>query len=299
MKERDLEKVMLDFIRKRVDVLVCTTIIESGLDIPAANTIIINRADKFGLAQIYQLRGRVGRSSEQAYAYLIIPGETLITRDAQKRLRALLDFSELGAGFKIALNDLQIRGGGTILGSSQSGHVAAIGYELYLELLEKAIKEMKGEDSGAEVIETEINLPVSAFLPEDFIPDADQRLLAYKRLTTLADELSIDDLAAEWRDRYGALPDAVKQLVLMAKMRLLLKGFGVVRLEGDDENLILHFAQGIDIWPIMSFLEEKKCSFAPESERKLKVEIWGRNFPQRVVKLKRILQELSEHASAS
>ena len=143
MKERDLERVMLDFIHKKIDVLVCTTIIESGLDIPAANTIIINRADKFGLAQIYQLRGRVGRSSEQAYAYLIIPGETLITRDAQKRLRALLDFSELGAGFKIALNDLQIRGGGAILGSSQSGHIAAIGYELYLELLEKAVKSMK------------------------------------------------------------------------------------------------------------------------------------------------------------
>ncbi len=147
MKERELEKVMLDFVHKKIDVLVCTTIIESGLDIPAANTIIINRADKFGLAQIYQLRGRVGRSSEQAYAYLIIPGETMISRDAQKRLRALLDFSELGAGFKIALNDLQIRGGGAILGSTQSGHIAAIGYELYLELLEKAVNSKKGDGS--------------------------------------------------------------------------------------------------------------------------------------------------------
>ena len=169
MKERELERVMLDFIHKKIDVLVCTTIIESGLDIPAANTIIINRADKFGLAQIYQLRGRVGRSSEQAYAYLIIPGETLITRDAQKRLRALLDFSELGAGFKIALNDLQIRGGGAILGSSQSGHIAAVGYELYMELLEKAVKSMKDDGSQAETIETEINLPVSAFLPDNYI----------------------------------------------------------------------------------------------------------------------------------
>ena len=297
MRERDLERVMLDFIHKKIDVLVCTTIIESGLDIPAANTIIINRADKFGLAQIYQLRGRVGRSSEQAYAYLIIPGETLISRDAQKRLRALLDFSELGAGFKIALNDLQIRGGGAILGSSQSGHIAAIGYELYLELLEKAIKSMKGDQSQAEAIETEINLPVSVFLPEDYICDTDQRLIAYKRLATLADEQSIEDLAGEWRDRYGPLPETVKSLILMAMMRLLLKRLKVVRLDGDAENFILSFAQGVDICPVLSFFEQKKLNFAPESERKLKVEIWGRNFPQRILRLKRILQELHENAT--
>ena len=297
MRERDLERVMLDFIHKKIDVLVCTTIIESGLDIPAANTIIINRADKFGLAQIYQLRGRVGRSSEQAYAYLIIPGETLISRDAQKRLRALLDFSELGAGFKIALNDLQIRGGGAILGSSQSGHIAAIGYELYLELLEKAIKSMKGDQSQAEAVETEINLPVSAFLPEDYICDTDQRLIAYKRLATLADEQSIEDLAGEWRDRYGPLPETVKSLILMAMMRLLLKRLKVVRLDGDGENFILSFAHGVDIWPAISFFEKKKLNFAPESELKLKVEIWGRNFPQRVLRLKRILQELYEGAT--
>lgn len=299
MKERDLEKVMLDFIHRKVDVLVCTTIIESGLDIPAANTIIINRADKFGLAQIYQLRGRVGRASEQAYAYLIIPGESLITRDAQKRLRALLDFSELGAGFKIALNDLQIRGGGTILGSSQSGHIAAIGYELYLELLEKAIKEMKGEDKGMEVIDTEINLPVSAFLPEEFIPDTDQRLLAYKRLAMLADEQTIDDLSGEWRDRYGPLPETVKHLVLMAKMRHVLKSLGVLRLEGDAENFIFHFSSGANVARLLIYFEERKYTFVLESDRKMKLEIWGRNFPQRLVRLKRILQELDENASAS
>ncbi|HYA43317.1 MAG TPA: transcription-repair coupling factor [Syntrophobacteraceae bacterium] len=297
MKERDLEGVMLDFIHRKIDVLVCTTIIESGLDIPAANTIIINRADKFGLAQIYQMRGRVGRSSEQAYAYLIIPGETLITRDAQKRLRALLDFSELGAGFKIALNDLQIRGGGAILGSSQSGHIAAIGYELYLELLEKAIKSMKSDGAQIETVETEINLPISAFLPEDFICDTDQRLIAYKRLATLADEQSIEDLAGEWRDRYGPLPETAKNLVLMAMMRLLLKRRSVVRLDGDADNFTLYFAQGVDIWPMMSFFEQKKLNFAPESERKLKVEIWGRNFPQRILRLKRILQEIDENAT--
>ncbi len=297
MKERELEKVMLDFIGKKVDILVCTTIIESGLDIPAANTIIINRADKFGLAQIYQLRGRVGRSSEQAYAYLIIPGEHLISRDAQKRLRALLDFSELGAGFKIALNDLQIRGGGTILGSSQSGHIAAIGYELYLELLETAIRGMKADGAESEPIETEITLPVSAFLPEDFIPDADQRLIAYKRLATLGEEQAIEDLGGEWRDRYGPLPEEAKHLILLAKTRLLLKRLGVARLEGDGEDFVLHFAPGVDIWPFMSLLEERKCAFSPESERRLRVEIWGRNIPQRLLRLKRLLQELYENVT--
>jgi transcription-repair coupling factor (superfamily II helicase) len=299
MRERELENVMLDFVHKKIDMLVCTTIIESGLDIPAANTIIINRADKFGLAQIYQLRGRVGRSSEQAYAYLIIPGETLISRDAQKRLRALLDFSELGAGFKIALNDLQIRGGGAILGSSQSGHIAAIGYELYLELLEKAVKTMKQSgESPAEAIETEINLPISAFLPEEFIRDADQRLIAYKRLATLADEQSIQDLADEWRDRYGPLPETVKSLIITAKVRLFLKKLKVVRLDGDAENFTVSFAQDVDIWPVMNLFEQKKLNFAPESERKVRVEIWGRNFPQRMLRLKRILQELNENATA-
>jgi transcription-repair coupling factor (superfamily II helicase) len=298
MKERDLEKVMLDFIHHKIDVLVCTTIIESGLDIPAANTIIINRADRFGLAQIYQLRGRVGRSSEQAYAYLIIPGEHLITRDAQKRLRALLDFSELGAGFKIALNDLQIRGGGTILGSAQSGHIAAIGYELYLELLEKAIRGIKGEDVEAEQIEPEINVSISAFLPESFIPDTDQRLLAYKRLSTLAGEPAVDDLAGEWRDRFGPFPDSVKHLLLLAKMRLTLKRFGIGRMDGGAEHFTLHFAPKADPGPLVSFLEEKKCTCVLESERKLKVEIWGRHFPHRLVRLKKIFQELEERTGA-
>ncbi|ABK19150.1 transcription-repair coupling factor [Syntrophobacter fumaroxidans MPOB] len=297
MKERDLEKVMLDFIRRKIDVLVCTTIIESGLDIPAANTIIINRADKFGLAQIYQLRGRVGRSSEQAFAYLLIPGEHLISRDAQKRLRALLDFSELGAGFKIALNDLQIRGGGTILGSSQSGHIAAVGYELYLELLEKTIKEMKGEERETESIDPEINVPLSAFLPETFIPDKDQRLIAYKRLATLAEPAAVDDLAGEWRDRYGPFPEGARNLVMLAKMRLLFKRLGVVRLDRDKDFFSLHFAPRVSVDRVAAFLGEKKCTFVVETDRRVKVEIWGRHLAQQVLRLKRILQELAERDS--
>lgn len=297
MKERELEKVMLDFIQRKIDILVCTTIIESGLDIPAANTIIINRADKFGLAQIYQLRGRVGRSSEQAYAYLLIPGEQIISRDAQKRLRALMDFSELGAGFKIALNDLQIRGGGTILGSAQSGHVAAVGYELYLELLEETVREMRGAPVEAETIDPEINLPISAFLPDTFIPDADQRLLAYKRLATLSEESAVDELAGEWRDRYGPLPDAARSLVLLAKMRLLFRRLGIARLDGTEETFTLHLAPGRKWELILSALAAAKVVFSPESPTRLKVEIWGRHWPQRLVRLKRILQEKGESVS--
>ncbi|MFP5213478.1 MAG: transcription-repair coupling factor, partial [Acidobacteriota bacterium] len=300
MGERDLEKVMFDFIGRKVDVLVCTTIIESGLDIPAANTIIINRADRFGLAQIYQLRGRVGRSSEQAYAYLLIPGEHLISRDAQKRLRALMDFSELGAGFRIALNDLQIRGGGTILGSSQSGHIAAVGYELYLELLERTIQGMKGGKSEeAETVDPEISVPVSAFLPDGFIPDTDQRLLAYKRLATLSTEEDVQDLAGEWRDRYGPFPDSVKNLVLLAKLRLLLKRFGIARLDGESDLLTLQFASPFDIRLLASFLDEKKCAFTLDGDRRWRVEIWGRTMPQRLARLKRILQELEERVSGA
>ncbi|MEN6485493.1 MAG: transcription-repair coupling factor [Syntrophobacteraceae bacterium] len=297
MKERDLEKVMLDFISRKIDVLVCTTIIESGLDIPAANTIVINRADKFGLAQIYQLRGRVGRSSEQAFAYLLIPGEDLISRDAQKRLTALMDFSELGAGFKIALNDLQIRGGGTILGSSQSGHIQAVGYELYLELLEKTIGQMKGEKTEVEPFDPEINVPISAFLPEPFIPDTDQRLVAYKRLATASESSDIDDLAAEWRDRYGPFPENARNLILLAKARLLCKRLGIAKMEGDEEFFTLHFTGPGELHRLLPGMEERKCSFVRETDRRLKVEIWGRHWPQRLARLKRILQEADERAS--
>jgi transcription-repair coupling factor (superfamily II helicase) len=294
MKERELEKVMVDFVHRKVDVLVCTTIIESGLDIPAANTIIINRADKFGLAQIYQLRGRVGRSNEQAYAYLVVPEENLITRDAQRRLRALLDFSELGAGFKIALNDLQIRGGGTILGSAQSGNIAAVGYELYLELLEKTVRKLKGEQVDAETIEPEMNLRISAFLPDTFIPDTDQRLIAYKRLATIREEQDLSDLTKEWRDRYGQPPEAARNLILLAKMRLLLKRVGVLRIDGEDDSLTLHFAKKPAARSFASFLERMSCQFTFLLEHKLQVDVWGRDLVHRLRRLKRIFNEFSD-----
>ncbi len=299
MKERELEKVMLDFINRKVDVLVCTTIIESGLDIPAANTIIINRADRFGLAQIYQLRGRVGRASEQAYAYLLIPGEDLISRDAQKRLRALMDFSELGAGFKIALNDLQIRGGGAILGSAQSGHIAAVGYELYLELLENTVREMKGEPVKEEAAEPEINIPVSAFLPESFISDTDQRLLAYKRLSAASDDSEVDELSGEWRDRYGPLPESAKMLTLLTKIRILLKRFRIIRVDMDEETFSLQIAPDVRLDELFALPKDNRRVFLLEAERKLIVEAGGKSMHRRLVQFKRTLQELWENGTDS
>ncbi len=299
MKERDLEKVMLGFINREIDVLVCTTIIESGLDIPSANTIVINRADKFGLAQIYQLRGRVGRASEQAYAYLLIPGEDLISRDAQKRLRALVDFSELGAGFKIALNDLQIRGGGAVLGSAQSGHITAVGYELYLELLENTIRNLKGEIEPEETVEPEINLALSAFLPEDYIPDTDQRLLAYKRLSSVGGDAEMDEIAGEWRDRYGPLPEEAKSLLLLARIRQSLKSLRVLRLDADENTFSLHFVPQTNLSLISSFLKDNKRVFLLETERKLVIEIGGRSLLKRTVQLKRVLREIWEYVNNS
>ena len=298
LQERELEKVMLEFVKHQLDILVCSTIIESGLDIPAANTIIINRADKFGLAQIYQLRGRVGRSAEQAYAYLLIPGEYLITRHAQKRLRALMDFSELGAGFKIALNDLQIRGGGSILGAAQSGHIAAVGYELYLELLERTVRELKGEPVE-ETVDPEINVPVSAFLPDSFMTVGEQRLLAYKRLATATDETEIDDLAVEWRDRFGPLPLPVKTLVLLAKIRLLLVRMRVSRLDGDHHGFTLRFVPDSPVTAsmLLGWAARQGRGVQVEAvDHRMLIEVAGVDMSKRLARFRIVLQELYEHA---
>jgi transcription-repair coupling factor (superfamily II helicase) len=187
MRERDLEETMIRFLRKEIDVLVCTTIIEAGLDIPSVNTIFINEVDRFGLAQIYQLRGRVGRSDENAYAHLLLSKEATLTRDAEKRLRALMDFSHLGAGIQLAMHDLKIRGGGNILGFSQSGHISAIGYELYVRMIEQAISELKGEEWHEEV-NPEINVNMPAYLPSRYVADADVRLNFYRRLSGLRED---------------------------------------------------------------------------------------------------------------
>jgi transcription-repair coupling factor (superfamily II helicase) len=293
LPERELEKVMLEFVQRTLDVLVCTTIIESGLDIPAANTIFINRADKLGLAQIYQLRGRVGRSSEQAYAYLIVPPEHLVTRQAQRRLVALMDFTELGSGFKIAMNDLKIRGAGNILGSAQSGHIAAVGYEMYVHLMEQTVRELKGEDIR-EPLEPEIRLDLAAHLPETYIGDGSQRLTTYRRLAAAPDEAALAQMREELVDRFGPLPPEAARLFAMLGLKLLLRRLWIRRLEAVNGNYILSFAENpeIDATKIARFIaaDPKRLRLSPDS--RLHVKCSSADATGCLAELKNLLQAL-------
>ena len=267
LAEKELERVMLSFMHGESNLLLCTTIIESGLDIPSANTLIVNRADTFGLSQLYQLRGRVGRSKQRAYAYLLIPGEGAISSDARERLKIIQDLTELGAGFRIATHDLEIRGAGDLLGARQSGDIVAVGYELYAELLDEAVRTLKGE-AMPDRVEPEIKLKVPAFIPEDYVRDPNQRLLIYKKLTQPADEAEIDDIRAELIDRFGALPMAAVYLLEIMRLRVLLKGLLVKEIELAGSDLVLSFHERTPVSPdaITALLrkEKGKYRFTPE-----------------------------------
>jgi transcription-repair coupling factor (superfamily II helicase) len=257
MDGKELEAMMVSFVDKEIDVLICTTIIESGLDIPAANTIIINQADMLGLAEIYQLRGRVGRSDIQSYAYLLVPSLDGLSKDSKERLRALMDYSELGGGFKLAMSDLQIRGGGNLLGVSQSGHIAAIGYDLYLDLLQKTVADLKSRissgaaQSEADDLDPEINLQVSAYIPEDYISDINQRYLAYRRISALtsADESLHIDLQDEITDRYGKLPQEIANLFQIVALKKNLITLRINKLERGKDNLVFSFQDTTPVSP--------------------------------------------------
>lgn len=275
MPGKNLEEIMVSFIRKEVDVLICTTIIESGLDIPNANTIIITRADRMGLAGIYQLRGRVGRSTEQAYAYLLVPSMENISKDAKQRMRALMDYNELGGGFKLAMSDLQIRGGGNILGESQSGNIAAVGYDLYLDLLQKTVEDLKRKAlSGEETVETaevepEINLNISAFIAEQYIPDPDQRYIAYRKIAAVSSEDEAQDLENEFIDRYGNLPEETRNLLGIVSLKEELKRLKIVKLEQGPASLVFSFAEHTPVSPqqILLFInhQQGKSRLLPDS----------------------------------
>ena len=248
MAEKDLERVMIDFIEGKSNLLLASTIIENGLDISRANTIIINRADCFGLSQLYQLRGRVGRSDRRAYAYLLIPGEAALTREARERLKVLQELTELGAGFRIASHDLELRGAGDLLGGKQSGPIAAIGFELYTELLEETIDRLRGKERE-ERIDPEIRLGLSAFLPEKYLPDPNQRLQFYQRMAAAEAEADLYDLAEELRDRYGEPPAAAELLLGSMKLRILLKQLKIELLEYDGRRLTLAFHAATRVAP--------------------------------------------------
>jgi transcription-repair coupling factor (superfamily II helicase) len=240
MGERQLEQVMDDFMHVRANVLVCSAIIESGLDIPRANTIIINRADTFGLAQLYQLRGRVGRSNVRAYAYLLIPGEHLIGKDAHKRLQALQELDELGGGFRLAAHDLEIRGAGNMLGKQQSGHITAVGFELYTQMMEEAVREVRGETVTAEV-EPEIQLGISAYIPEAYVEDVNQRLILYKRLAGARRGDELTAIADEMQDRFGPLPPLVDSLLRVMDLRRAFKDLLVTAARVRGDMVVLEF----------------------------------------------------------
>ena len=294
MKAKDLENVMMRFLQREIDVLVCTTIIESGLDIPSTNTIIINEVDRFGLAQIYQLRGRVGRSNEKAYAYLLLSNGSRLTKDAEKRLKVLMDFSHLGAGLHLALHDLRIRGGGNILGFSQSGHISAVGYELYLKFIERAIAELKG-DEWHDDINPEININLPAFLPGDYVIDTDVRLSLYRRLSSLFEKSELDEMMKEIQDRFGPLPQEAQNLLGLMSIRLVLKNMGIIRLDVEPNSITLNFSQDTPLDPenIVQLTSARRGRFHFLSQTKLRINIGPLSFPKDLSKVKDIVESLT------
>ena len=249
MNETELEKVMLAFMRHEFDVLVATTIIENGLDIPLANTILINRAERHGLSELYQLRGRVGRSNRRAYAYLLIPPENQLTEIARRRLAALKEFSDLGAGFKIAALDLELRGAGNMLGGEQSGHIEAVGFELYTTMLEAAVKELKGEGSE-ERPATQLNLGIALRIDESYVAEENQRLRLYKKIAGATSEAAIQEIRAEMEDRYGALPDPTVFLLEAAQLRLECERMGVAQIDRKRSELQIRFTENAAVDPV-------------------------------------------------
>ncbi|AIN19976.1 transcription-repair coupling factor [Yersinia rochesterensis] len=276
MRERDLERVMNDFHHQRFNVLVCTTIIETGIDIPSANTIIIERADHFGLAQLHQLRGRVGRSHHQAYAYLLTPNPKAMTTDAKKRLEAIASLEDLGAGFALATHDLEIRGAGELLGEDQSGQMTTIGFSLYMELLESAVDALKeGREPSLEDLtsnQTEIEMRMPVLLPEDFIPDVNIRLSFYKRIASARNETELDELKVELIDRFGKLPDAARYLLHTAELRQQAQKLGIKRIEGNERGGFIEFGEKNKVDPVylIGLLQRQPQIYRLEGPTKLK-----------------------------
>jgi transcription-repair coupling factor (superfamily II helicase) len=248
MKEQELEGVMISFIRGEFDILVSTTIIENGLDIPLVNTLIVNRADRYGLSQLYQLRGRVGRSNRRAYAYLLIPEETHLTPLARRRLAAIREFSELGAGFRIAALDLELRGAGNLLGGEQHGHIDAVGFDLYCRLLDETVSELETGEAPA-AARANLNLRIELRIPEEFIPDMNQRMSIYKRASTARDRETLERLQDETRDRYGPLPERLLQFFEYGKLQVLANEIGLSGIERERGKLAYRLGPGARLSP--------------------------------------------------
>ncbi len=298
MRERELERVMRDFYAQRANLLLCTTIIETGIDVPTANTIVIHRADKFGLAQLHQLRGRVGRSHHQAYAYLLTPPEVALSANAKKRLEAIQMMEELGAGFYLAMHDLEIRGAGEVLGESQSGEIQEVGFNLYTQMLERAVRSLK---SGRHVdleqpldIATEINLHTPALLPEDYCSDVHERLTLYKRMANCEAREQLDELREELVDRFGNLPEAARALLECHALRIAAKPVGVARVDATHEAVQLQFAKNppIDGAKVIALVQRRR-DLRLSGPEKLRLEAKMPGWPERAQAVKDLLMQLA------
>lgn len=290
MPEKDLENEMLKFIDRKYDILLTTAIIENGLDIPSVNTIIINRADRFGLAQLYQLRGRVGRSQHKAYAYLVVPSESSLSSEARERLKAIQEFTQLGSGFRLAAWDLEIRGAGNLLGAEQHGHIAAVGFDMYCRLMEEAVKELKGEPLEEEFRST-INLGLDIYIPTAYIPDSNIRLMLYRQVSSIRNDSEIEDLELELRDRYGKLPSSMENLLSYLRLKILAEQLKIKSIDRKGNTTSIKFSHESEISgdKLVKLVANKGASFS--SEGSLRIEIKDKNLFL-IKRIKKILQEL-------
>jgi transcription-repair coupling factor (superfamily II helicase) len=293
---------MRDFYQQRFNVLLCTTIIETGIDVPSANTIVINRADKLGLAQLHQLRGRVGRSHHQAYAYLLTHDEAPVTGNAKKRLEAIQMMEELGAGFFLAMHDLEIRGAGEVLGESQSGQMQEVGFALYSEMLNKAVKSLKAgkvpDLAEPLAVATEINLHAPALLPETYCPSIHERLVLYKRLAHCESVEDLEALQEELVDRFGLMPDAARVLIDSHRLRIEAKPLGIVKVDAGPEAIVLQFIKNPPVDParIIQLIQARK-NFKLSGPERLRIEEKHAQLAPRVQRVRSILKELGEPAA--
>ncbi len=302
MPERELERVMVDFYHQRFNLLLCSTIIETGIDVPTANTIIIERADNFGLAQLHQLRGRVGRSHHQAYAYLLTPPPKRLTADAVKRLEAIASLEDLGAGFALASHDLEIRGAGELLGDDQSGQIESVGFTLYMEMLEEAVQALKeGREPSLDSMlsqQAELDLKIPALFPEAYIPDVGLRLSFYKRLASAKDALDLDEVQVELIDRFGLLPDAAKNLVTVTALKQVAQHLGIRRIEANPKGGLVEFAERTKVKPayIIQLIQTQSKKFKLEGGQKLRFTIETHNAAERLALVKSMLSDMQANS---
>ena len=276
MTGKEIERIMEDFALKKIDVLICTTIMESGIDIPNANTMIIEDADRLGLAQLYQIRGRVGRSDKKAYAYITYKKNKILSEISEKRLKSIKEFTEFGSGFKIALRDLEIRGAGNILGAEQSGHLESVGYEMYTHLLEQAVRELQGEEVAKE-FDIQIDLAVSAFIPDEYIQNNSQKIEAYQDIANITSEEQISEICDELIDRYGEMPNEMFNLIEIARIKCYARALRIVKIIQSQHNVVITFSDN-------EFVGDDKVQLLLDTFRR-KIFFSGDNIPVITLKL--------------